>query len=63
MHGKVEKEVVRFYLRERPGPILGSQVFMGRILVCQGRKDSNREIPERHHLAIEIEACEGAKWI
>lgn len=33
-----------------------------RIRVRQGRKGSNREIPERHHLAIGIEACEGAKW-
>ena len=62
MHGKVEKEVVQFYLKERPGLILGSEGFMERILVLQGRKDSNREIPEHHHLAIGIEAYEEAKW-
>ncbi len=35
---------------------------MERILVRQGRKGSNREIPERRHLAIGIGACEEAKW-
>jgi len=57
MHGKAEREVVRFYRRERPGPILGSEGFIQRIGALQGNKGLDREIPERGHLAIGVEAC------
>ena len=57
MHGKVDREVVRFYQRERPGPILGSEGFLQRIGALQGNKGMDREIPERRHLAIGVEAC------
>ncbi len=57
MHGKVEREVVRFYRRERPGPILGSEGLIQRIGELQGNKGLDREISERRHLARGVEAC------
>lgn len=57
MRGELEREVIRFYQRERPGPILGSEGFIQRIRALQGDKGMDREIPERRYLAIGIEAC------
>jgi len=52
---------VRFYRRERPGPILGSERFIQRIGALQGNKGLNREIPERRRMAIGVEACIGSE--
>ena len=55
--GKVDRVIVQLDRRERPGPILGSEGFIQRIGALQGNKGLNREIPERRHMAIGVEAC------
>jgi hypothetical protein len=57
MHGKVEEEIVEFYQHRRVIPILASQGFRDWIRSESGAKAHDREVPERRHLAIALDAC------
>lgn len=57
MHSKLDREIEEFYQSSRAGPILGSEGFKEWIksLVAVGQTD--REIPERRHLAVGLDTC------
>ncbi len=57
MRGQPEKELVTFYDSERGGPILGTEKFKAWIKSRKDLRQVDREIPERRHLAVDLDAC------
>lgn len=57
MRGHSEKELVTFYDSDRGGPILGTESFKTWIKSRKDLRQVDREIPERRHLAVGLDAC------
>ncbi len=57
MREQPEKELVTFYDSERGGPILGTEKFKAWIKSRKDLRQVDREIPERRHLAVDLDAC------
>lgn len=57
MRGQPEAEVMAFYRAGRSAPILGTEPFKAWLRARQRRLPSDREVPERRHLAVPLEAC------
>ncbi len=57
MRGKPGKELVTFYDSARGGPILGTEKFKAWIRSRKDLRQVDREIPERRHLAVDLDAC------
>jgi REP element-mobilizing transposase RayT len=57
MLAQPEAELTAFYRAGRAAPILGTEPFTARLRVRQSRQRRDREVPERRHLAVPLEAC------
>lgn len=57
MRGQPEAELTAFYRAARGAPILGTETFKARLRARRSRQRSDREVPERRHLAIPLDAC------
>lgn len=57
MRAQPEAELTAFYRAGRAAPILGTETFKARIRARRRRDRSDREVPERRHLAVPVEAC------
>lgn len=57
MREQPEEELAAFYRTGRGGPILGTEKFKAWLRTRGDRQQADREIPERRHLAVDLEAC------
>jgi REP element-mobilizing transposase RayT len=57
MRAQPEAELTAFYRAGRGAPILGTETFTARLRARRHRQHSDREVPERRHLAVPLEAC------
>lgn len=57
MRAQPEAELTAFYRAGRGAPILGTETFKARLRARRRRERSDREVPERRHLAVPLEAC------